>query len=80
MKTEKKKNLVKLLRRPRDAHSETTVTCTDCGIQLHWASLANHRKRHHTGEEPLEIGVLNSNGGLVDISKSFMGLTWCPQV
>jgi len=64
VKTEKKKNLVKLLRRPRDAHSETTVTCTDCGIQLHWASLANHRKRHHTGEEPTEIGVLNSNGGV----------------
>jgi len=58
-----KKNLVKLAR-PRDAQSERTVTCTDCGIQLHWASLAQHRKKHHVKEESLESGTSNTEGGV----------------
>ena len=45
------------LKRPRKAESKRTVTCTDCGVQLHWASLARHRKRHQPSkEEPLENG------------------------
>ena len=47
-----KKTPVKL-KRPRDAQLEGTVTCTDCGIQFHWASLARHRKKCHLGGEPL---------------------------
>ena len=56
---EEKMRTVKL-KRPRKAESKRRVTCTDCGVQLHWASLARHRKRHQPSkEEPLENGVVN---------------------
>ena len=51
------------LKRPRNAESKRTVTCTDCGVQLHWASLARHRKRHQPlGKEPLGNEVTNKDG------------------
>ena len=53
----KKVNPVKP-KRPRDAQLEGTVTCTDCGIKFHWASLARHKKMCHLGREPLESGVI----------------------
>ena len=56
-KEEAKKIPVKL-KRPRDAQLEGTVTCTDCGIKFHWASLARHKKICHLGGEPLESGVI----------------------
>ena len=70
-----RKNLVKR-KRPRDAQSERTVTCTDCGVQLHWASLAQHRKKHHVKES----GTSNTEGGYEQIVRLFYDLTWCPQV
>jgi len=55
----------KKLKRSRDAQSERTVTCTDCGIQLHWTSLAQHRRKHHVKEEEsLESGSSNTEGGV----------------
>ena len=64
------------LKRPRDAQSERTVTCTDCGVQLHWASLAQHRKKHHVKESETS----NTEGGYEQIVRLFYDLTWCPQV
>jgi len=45
-KKEENTNLVKL-KRTRNAQSKIRVTCTDCGIKLHWSSLSKHRKRYH---------------------------------
>ena len=61
-----KKTPVKL-KRPRDAQLEGTVTCTDCGIQIHWASLARHRKMCHLGGEPLL-----ESGGFNDVFKKIL--------
>ena len=62
LKYEEKMKTVKL-KRPRNAETKRTVTCTDCGVQLHWASLARHRKRHQPlGKEPLGNEVTNKDG------------------
>ena len=55
------------LKRPRDAQLEKTVTCTDCGTEVHWAGLTRHRKMCHPRGESLEGGVIEGDGGIDDI-------------
>ena len=72
-KEEEKKIPVKL-KRPRDAQMEGTVTCKDCGTQLHWAGLARHRKMCHLRGKPLESGVIGCDEGLKTFLLVFVGL------
>ena len=61
VKDEEKVNAVKL-KKPRKGQSKRKVTCTDCGLQLHWTSLARHRKKHQPREE-LFGNVVNNRKG-----------------